>query len=103
LIAEKRLAQLKERHSKKDLVQSLEEKHKSCMWRLVSEESNMTFTKEDLHLDAPVNSGHPAQAWMRRIAPERQAVTLGELVELLKADQPAQILSDEASESKSSN
>lgn len=73
------------------------------MWRLVSEESNVNITKEDLDLDAPVNSGHPPQAWMRRIAPERQAVTLGELVELLKADHLAQILSDEANDCKSSN
>lgn len=73
------------------------------MWRLVSEKSDTTFTEDDLDLDAPVNSGHPPQAWMRRIAPERQAVTLGELVELLKADHLAQILSDEASDIKSSN
>lgn len=103
MITEKRLAQLKERHSKKDLVQSLEEKHKSCMWRLVSEESNTTFTEDDIDLDAPVNSGNPSQAWIRRIAPERQAVTLGELVELLKADHLAKILSDEANDSKSSH
>lgn len=105
LVAERRLAQLKERQSKKDLVQSLEEKHKSCMLRLVSEDSNMTFTQEDFDLDAPVNCNHPAQAWLRRVAPERQAVTVGELVELLKADQLAHVLSDETnnSDSKSSN
>lgn len=75
------------------------------MLRLVSEDCNVTFTQEDLDLDAPVNSNHPAQVWLRHIAPERQAVTLGELVELLKADQLAQILSDEtnSSDSKSSN
>lgn len=92
---EKKLTQLKERQSKKDLVQSLEEKRKSSMLRLVSENSNTPVTQEDLDLDAPVNSNHPAHVFLRHIAPERQAVTLGELVELLKADQLAEILAEE--------
>jgi hypothetical protein len=95
LVTEKRLALLKERQSKKDLVQSLEEKHKSCM--LIC--SDTFVTQEDLDLDEPINSNHPVHAFMRHIAPERQAVTLGELVELLKADQLAKILAQESNNS----
>lgn len=102
LITEKKLARLKERRSKKDLVQSLDEKHKSCMLRLVSEGCHTSVTQEDLDLDAPVNSNQPAHALLRRIAPERQAVTLGELVELLKADHLAGILTEEANNSDNS-
>ncbi|PSN52687.1 hypothetical protein C0J52_06033 [Blattella germanica] len=91
---EKKLAKLKEKQSKKDLVQSLEEKHKSCMLRLVSDGNASSVTQEDLDLDAPINSNHPAHALLRHIAPERQAITLGELVELLKADQLAEILAE---------
>lgn len=96
---EKKLTKLKERQSEKDLVQSLQEKHKSCMLRLVSESSNTPVSQEDLDLDAPVNSNHPAHVFLRHIAPERQAITLGELVELLKADQLAEILAEEANNS----
>lgn len=103
MIAEKRLAILKERQSKKDLIQSLEEKHKSCMLRLMSEgSSNTAVTQEDLDLDEPVHINHPAHTLLRRIAPERQAITLGELVELLKADQLAEILAEEENNSASS-
>ncbi|KAJ4444608.1 hypothetical protein ANN_06404 [Periplaneta americana] len=96
---EKKLARLKEKQSKKDLVQSLEEKHKSCMLRLVSEGNNTSVTQEDLDLDAPISSSHPAHALLRHIAPERQAITLGELVELLKADQLAEILAEDSKDS----
>lgn len=99
LITEKKLTQLKEKQSKTDLVQSLEEKHKSCMLRLLSGSSNTAVNQEDLDLDAPVNSNHPAYVFLRHFAPERQAVTLGELVELLKADQLAEILAEEANNS----
>jgi hypothetical protein len=72
------------------------------MLRLVSEgSSNTSVTQGDLDLDEPVNSNHPAHALMRHIAPERQAITLGELVELLKADQLAEILAEEANNSDS--
>jgi hypothetical protein len=102
LVAEKRLALLKKGHSKKDLIQSLEEKHKSCMLRLVSEDSHKaSVPQEDLDLDEPVNRNHSAQVLMRHIAPERQAITLGELVELVKADQLAEILAEEANNSYS--
>ena len=90
---------MKEKQSKKDLVQSLEEKHKSCLLRLVSEGTSNPVTQEDLDLDTPINSNHPAHSLLRHIAPERQAITLGELVELLKADQLAQVLSEETVES----
>lgn len=100
---EKKLARLKEKQSKKDLVQSLEEKHKSCMLRLVSAENNYSVTQEDLDLDAPVSSNHPAHALLRHIAPESQAITLGELVELLKADQLAEILAEDTKESDSNS
>jgi hypothetical protein len=63
--------------------------------RLVSDSSTIRVNQEDLDLEAPVNSNHPAHVFMRRIAPERQAVTLGELVELLKADQLAEIPAEE--------
>jgi hypothetical protein len=73
------------------------------MLRLLSEGSSDTFvTQEDLDLDEPINSNHPVHAFMRHIAPERQAVTLGELVELLKADQLAKILAQESNNSDTS-
>ncbi|XP_066991225.1 uncharacterized protein [Anabrus simplex] len=89
---EQKLAKLKERQSKKDLVQSLEETHKSCMLRLLAEGTPFCRNQEDFELDTPVANSH---ALLRHIAPEKQALTLGELVELLKADQLSEKLAEE--------
>ncbi|KAK7872086.1 hypothetical protein R5R35_004569 [Gryllus longicercus] len=93
---ERKLAKLKERQSKKDLVESLEETRKSCMLRLVTE--GIAGVQEDLDLDIPVNNSHASSTLLRHIAPERQALTLGELVELLKADQLSEKLAEDNSD-----
>ncbi|XP_047119277.1 uncharacterized protein LOC124802502 [Schistocerca piceifrons] len=94
---ESKLARLKLKRTKKDLVQSLDETHKSCMVRLLSE--GTTHSAEDLLLDAPLNNSN---VLFRRLAPERQALTFGELVELLKADQLSEKLFEETEEGDNS-
>ena len=59
------------------------------MLRLLTEQQT-NFNDQDLKLDTPVNNNHI----LRIISPE-QAINLGELVELLKADQLGQVLSEE--------
>lgn len=71
------------------MVKSLEEKHKSCMVNLLSSDSHYVLDDDDFIMDTPVNNSHPL---MRYVAPDKQALTVGELVELLKADHLSQVL-----------
>ncbi|KAJ8867870.1 hypothetical protein PR048_031675 [Dryococelus australis] len=82
-VTERRLAALKRQKSKKDLVQSLSEKHRSCMEQLL-------LGAEVVPEDPSLLAEHRANALLRCMAPERQAISLSELVELLKADLLAQ-------------
>lgn len=73
------------------MVKSLEDTHKSCMIQLLTGGTS-TASSEDHILDTPVS---PQNSVARRIAPERQALTYGEIVELLKADQLSKSLSED--------
>ncbi|CAG2055728.1 unnamed protein product [Timema podura] len=92
-IGECKLAKLKQRQSKEDLVQSLGEKHKSCMQQLLS-------SSETCEIPEELNLGTQpcANALLRHIAPECQAIDLSELVELLKSDQLSQVLEEDSAE-----
>lgn len=60
------------------------------MVRLLTQEEQSAYSEG--HLDVPVNSNFV----LRKVAPDRQALTLGELVELLKADELAQVLEEQS-------
>jgi len=73
----------------KDLIKCLEESNDSCMYRLIAGNS-FSLSDQDLQLDAPPNFKLSSK-WLN---PE-QALTAGELVELVKADYLAQSNSEE--------
>ena len=87
--SENKLAKLKSKRKGKDMVKSLEEKHKSCMMNLLSNDNHRVLGDDDFILDTPANNSHPL---MRYVSPDKHALTLGELVELLKADHLSQVL-----------
>jgi hypothetical protein len=72
----------------KELIKSLEESNDSCMYRLIAGDS-FSLSDQDLQLDAPTNFKLSSK-WLN---PE-QALTVGELVELVKADYLAQSSSE---------
>lgn len=88
-IPESKLERLKTKRKGKDIVKSLEERNKSSMMNFLSNGNQSVVDDEDFILDTPVGNSHPI---MRYVAPDKQALTLGELVELLKADHLAQVL-----------
>lgn len=77
---ENKLKRLKSKQGKKDLVQSLSEARQSCMVRLTTEG---TDTADLSYLDSPLDRS----VILEKLAPEKQALTAGELVELSKADE----------------
>ncbi|KAG8234307.1 hypothetical protein J437_LFUL013047 [Ladona fulva] len=77
---ENKLKKLKSQQGKKDLVQSLSEARQSCMVRLTTEE---TESADLSYLDSPVDRS----VILEKIAPEKQALTTGELLELSKSDE----------------
>ncbi|RZF36758.1 hypothetical protein LSTR_LSTR005071 [Laodelphax striatellus] len=84
---ESKLKKLKSTNSKKagkDLLSSLEDSKKSCMYRLISGEVG-NLTDQDINLDAPIDLNSTA-AWLKSHVNPEQALTVGELVELIKAD-----------------
>lgn len=62
-----------------DILRQLREKREACMQQLLQ---GTDFDQDNSELEAPVN----ASAILRAIAPERQALTSGEIVELVKYD-----------------
>ncbi|XP_054287713.1 uncharacterized protein LOC129003443 [Macrosteles quadrilineatus] len=96
---EKKLARIKsgkgnKKTEGKELLKSLEESNDSCMYRLISGDS-YSITDQDLQLDTPTNL-RLSSKWLN---PE-QALTVGELVELVNADYLAQASCDNNSEDK---
>lgn len=87
--SENKLEKLKSKRKGKDIVQSLEERNKSSMMNFLSNENQSVLGDEDFILDTPVSNNHPI---MRYVAPDKQALTLGELVELLKADHLSHVI-----------
>ncbi|XP_063236587.1 uncharacterized protein LOC134538905 [Bacillus rossius redtenbacheri] len=85
---ERKLAALKGRKSRQDLVHSLSERHRSCMEQLLGSSTELQ------HEEHGTLEQHSVCALLRRIAPERQAVYFDELVQLLKADSLAQTVED---------
>ena len=74
--------------SSQEIVRSLTESHESCMVRLLTDSVqnvNGIEVEEELKVN-PV---------MKKLAPEKQAVTVEELVHLVKADQLAVLLEGE--------
>ncbi|KAE8744302.1 hypothetical protein FOCC_FOCC009025 [Frankliniella occidentalis] len=86
---ENKLAKLKSKRKGKDIIKSLEEKNKSSMMNFLSNDNQVVLDDDDFILDTPVNNNHPI---LRYVAPDKQALTVGELVELLKADHLSQVL-----------
>ncbi|GLV34556.1 uncharacterized protein CBL_09036 [Carabus blaptoides fortunei] len=73
-ILENKLQKLK---NDPDILRQLSEKREACMQQLLA---GTDFDQDNSELEAPVN----ASAILRAIAPERQALTSGEIVELVK-------------------
>lgn len=96
-VAESKLERLKSKRKGKDIVKSLEERSKTSMLNFLSNENHTTVADEDLMLDTPVSSSHPI---VRYVAPDKQALTVGELVELVKADHLAQVLDQEVDDER---
>ncbi|KAJ1527538.1 hypothetical protein ONE63_007507 [Megalurothrips usitatus] len=92
---ENKLAKLKSKRKSKDMVKSLQDKNMSSMIHFLSDENRTVMDDDDFILDTPVSNSHPL---MRHVAPDKQALTVGELVELLKADQLAHVLEQETEE-----
>lgn len=93
--AEKKLAKIKSgtsssKSEQQQLIQSLEQSHKSYMCRLIAGDINCV-SNQDLALDEPTNL---STNWLRTQVNPEQALTVGELVELLKADYLAKENSD---------
>lgn len=65
------------------------------MMNFLSNGNESVLVDEDFILDAPVGNSHPI---LRYVAPDKQALTVGELVELLKADHLAQVLEQQDSD-----
>lgn len=89
LISERKLARIKsgkgnKKTEGKDLIKSLEESTDSCMYRLIAGDS-LSVSGQDIILETPTKLSL-ASKWVK---PE-QALTVGELVELVKADYLAQ-------------
>uniref|UniRef100_A0A1B6JKN5 Uncharacterized protein n=1 Tax=Homalodisca liturata TaxID=320908 RepID=A0A1B6JKN5_9HEMI len=83
----------------KELIKSLEESSDSCMYRLIAGDT-YSLTEEDLLLEAPVGDSLSTK-WLRSQVNPEQALTVGELVELVKADYLAQNCSDTETVDKS--
>lgn len=82
---EKKLAKIKngkgdQKTEGKELIKSLEERSDSCMYRLIAGDS-CSVTEQDALLDTPARQVLSSK-WLR---PE-QAITVGELVQLVQAD-----------------
>ncbi|KAK3911968.1 Coiled-coil domain-containing protein 32 [Frankliniella fusca] len=92
---ENKLAKLKSKRKGKDIIKSLEEKNKSSMMSFLANDSQVVLGDDDFIMDTPVNNNHPL---MRYVAPDKQALTVGELVELLKADHLTQVLEEHDSD-----
>lgn len=86
---ERKLSKIKKtggitKKDQRDLLNSLEDSRKSCMYRLIAGETG-TGTDDDVDLDAPVNF-NSTTGWLKSQVNPEQPVTVGELVELVKAD-----------------
>lgn len=64
----------------KDFLKSLEQSSDSCMYRLIASNS-LTLSEQDLVLETPTKPTFSSK-WVN----PQQALTVGELVELVKAD-----------------
>lgn len=82
LFAENKLHKLK---TNPTLVQQLREKREDCMRQLLTGSENFNCD-DNLLLDEPINQETPTQQIIRSIYPERQALTTGELVNIINHD-----------------
>lgn len=91
-ILEHKLAKIKKgaagdsKAEKQELIQSLEASRESCMYRLITSSNtalSSSFTEVDIELDTPTNV---TTKWIKSHVNPEQALTVGELMQLVKAD-----------------
>lgn len=91
-ILEHKLAKIKKgaaggsKVEKQELMQSLEASRDSCMYRLITSSNtalSSSFTEIDIELDTPTNV---TTKWIKSHVNPEQALTVGELMQLVKAD-----------------